>query len=462
MSKRNTLTKEFTLSGVGLHTGADVDLTCKPLLDKKGIYFKRTDIPDSALIPADVSHVFDTNRSTNLKLEEAEVHTVEHVLSALSAKNVHDAIIELNGPEVPILDGSSIQIIECINKAGISKKEIDNEVFVVNEYMEFIHEESGASYTLIPSEKLDITVTIDFEGTTIGKQYATLDDLNQYESEIANAKTFVVLKDLEKLVEHNLAKGGSLENAIVFTNGQGSDQVKKMAKIFGIEQEMKIENGIIMGDGLSFSNEPARHKLLDLIGDLSLIGRPIQAKIYADKPGHASNVELAKFLKKKYLANRKLIGRPTYDPNKEPVLDAEGIKALIPHRYPFLFIDKVLEMSDTHVVGIKNVSSNEEIFEGHFPGNPVFPGVLQMEAMAQTGGILAMNTVENPKDWNTYFIKMENVKFKKMVTPGDTIIFKLELLSPIRRGIVQMQGTAYVGDKLVSQGELTAQLVKKS
>lgn len=462
MNNRKTLASEFTISGVGLHTGEKVNLTCKPLLDKKGIFFKRTDIPESELIPADVANVFDTNRSTSLKKEEVEVHTVEHVLSALMAKDIQDVIIELNGPEVPILDGSSVEIVEHINKAGSQEKEGEVDPYVITELIEFKHEESGASYTLLPADHLDITVTIDFENTTIGKQYATLSDIKDYDKEIANAKTFVVLKDLELLVQNNLAKGGSLENAIVFTNGQGNDQVQKMAKIFGIDQEMTIENGVIMGGGLKYSNEPARHKLLDLIGDLSLIGRPIQAKIYADKPGHASNVELAKFLKKKYLADRKTMGRPVYDPNQVPVKDSEEIKALIPHRYPFLFIDKIMELSKTHVVGVKNLSSNELVFEGHFPGNPVFPGVLQMEAMAQTGGILAMNLVDNPQEWNTYFIKMENVKFKNIVRPGDTLVFKLELLSPIRRGIVQMQGRAYVGDKLVSQGELIAQILKKT
>lgn len=462
MIKRKTLASEFTISGVGLHTGEKVNLTCKPLLDGKGIFFKRTDIAESALIAADVSNVYDTNRSTNLKKDEVEVHTVEHVLSALMAKNIQDAIIELNGPEVPILDGSSIEIIDSINNAGTQEKEDAVEPFVINELIEFKHEESGASYTLLPSDQLELTVTIDFENTTIGKQYASLSDIGDYENEIAKAKTFVVLKDLEKLVQHNLAKGGSLENAIVFTNGQGNDQVQKMAKIFGIDQEMKIENGVIMGQGLKYSNEPARHKLLDLIGDLSLVGRPVQAKIYADKPGHASNVELAKFLKKKYLAERKTIGRPRYDPSQIPVKNSEEIKGLIPHRYPFLFIDKIMELSKTHVVGVKNLTVNELVFEGHFPGNPVFPGVLQMEAMAQTGGILAMNLVENPQEWDTYFIKMENVKFKNIVRPGDTLVFKLELLSPIRRGIVHMQGHAYVGDKLVSQGELIAQILKRT
>ncbi|MFT6783660.1 MAG: UDP-3-O-[3-hydroxymyristoyl] N-acetylglucosamine deacetylase [Saprospiraceae bacterium] len=460
--KKQTIAEPTTLSGKGLHTGEFVNLTILPAADNHGIKFKRTDLEDHPIINADVSLVTETNRGTKLSNSKMEVGTVEHVLSALYALGIDNALLELDGAEVPIMDGSALPFVNAINAAGIVEQEEEREYFEVEETITYTDEESGAELVLMPSDKYEITTMIDFDSPVLGQQYAELDDLSKYTEEIAPCKTFVFVHELVNLIDQDLIKGGALENAIVIANDkitqESLDVIAKKVKI--PEMEFNME-GIVNKSDLKFSNEPARHKLLDVIGDLALVGKPIKGKIVATRPGHKSNIEFAKIIKKHVLLAKKLKGKPKYDPNATPVYDIEQVKAYLPHRYPFLMLDKIIQLEAELVVGVKNVTGNENFFPGHFPGNPVFPGVLQMEALAQTGGILALHTVEDPTLWDTYFLKMDNVKFKRMVKPGDTLVLKMELLSPIRRGIVHMQGTAYVGNTIVSEGELTAQIIKR-
>lgn len=461
--KKQTIQKPTSLSGKGLHSGEFVNMTVHPAEENHGIKFMRTDIEGNPTLNADVNLVAETNRGTKLKNNKTEVGTVEHIMSALCALGIDNALIELDGPEVPIMDGSALPFVKAIKEAGIVEQEEDKEFFEVDEIITYTDENSGAELVLMPSDKYEVTTMIDFDSPVLGQQYAELDDLAKYEEEIAPCKTFVFVHELVNLIDQDLIKGGDLENAIVIANEkitqESLDTIAQKIEVPEIEFNME---GIVNKSDLKFSNEPARHKLLDVIGDLALVGRPIKGKIVATRPGHKTNIEFAKIIKKEILQARKLKGKPKYDPNVEPVYNIEDIKKLLPHRYPFLMIDKVIQIEEDLVVGVKNVTGNENFFQGHFPGNPVFPGVLQMEALAQTGGILALKNQENPKDWDTYFLKMDNVKFKRMVVPGDTVILKMQLLSPIRRGIVHMQGTAYVGNNIVSEGELTAQIIKRT
>jgi len=461
--KKQTIAKPTTLAGKGLHTGEFVNLTIHPAGDNHGIKFKRTDLDGAPVMNADVNLVTQTNRGTKLGNSKMEVGTVEHLMSALYALGVDNALIELDGTEVPIMDGSALPFVEAIKQAGIVEQESDREYFEVEETITYTDEETGAELVLMPSDKYEVTTMIDFDSPVLGQQYAELYDLAKYDAEIAPCKTFVFVHELVNLIDQDLIKGGALENAIVIANDKitqdSLDVIAKKVEVPDIEFNME---GIVNKRDLKYSNEPARHKLLDVIGDLALVGKPIKGKIVATRPGHKSNIEFAKIIKKHVMQAKKLKGKPKYDANATPVYDIEQVKAFLPHRYPFLMVDKVIQLESDLVVGVKNVTGNENFFPGHFPGNPVFPGVLQMEALAQTGGILALHTVDDPKNWDTYFLKMDNVKFKRMVKPGDTIILKMALLSPIRRGIVHMQGTAYVGNTIVSEGELTAQIIKRT
>jgi len=460
--KKTTIKNAVSISGKGLHSGKKVTLSLQPADDNHGIKFKRTDLPEYPEIPADVGYVKDTNRGTKLMKGTAEVGTVEHIMSALYAMGIDNVLVELDAEEVPIMDGSALPFVNMIKEAGIQEQESEKDVFICEEPIIYSDEETGAELMLMPSDTYEVTTMIDFDSPVLGQQYAELGDMTAYDTQIAPCKTFVFVHELVNLIDQDLIKGGDLDNAIVIANEKiTQESLHTIASKIEIPEIEFNKEGIVNKRDLIFSNEPARHKLLDVIGDLALAGKPIQGKVVATKPGHAANIELAKLIKKEILAQRKLKGKPKYDPTVPPLMNIEAIKAMLPHRYPFLMIDKIIELEPDRVVGIKNVTGNENFFQGHFPGNPVFPGVLQMEALAQTGGILALTTVEDPHLYDTYFLKMENVKFKQMVVPGDTIVLKMELLSPIRRGIVQMQGTAYVGNKIVSEGELTAQILKR-
>jgi UDP-3-O-[3-hydroxymyristoyl] N-acetylglucosamine deacetylase/3-hydroxyacyl-[acyl-carrier-protein] dehydratase len=461
--KQITIQKPVSVKGVGLHTGKAVTLTFKPAAANHGFRFQRVDLPDQPVIPADVKLVVSTNRGTSLRNGEAQVATVEHVLSALTGMSVDNVLMEIDGPEMPIMDGTSMPFVEALQEAGRVELDAEREYFVVTEPIAYKDELTGTELLALPSDNFEATVMIDFSSKVLGQQFAALHHMDEFVTEIAPCRTFVFVHELEKLLEMGLIKGGDFDNAIVIADRRmEQSELDELARKLG-KQSVKVDSeGVLNTVKLHFQNEPARHKLLDVIGDLALIGKPIRGKIVATKPGHTANVEFAKILKKHLVEKRRLFGIPKYDPDKEPVFDVNAISKMLPHRYPFLLVDKVIEVSEHHVVGVKNVTVNEAFFQGHFPDNPVFPGVLQIEAMAQTGGILALNTVTDPGNWDTYFLKIDNTKFKAKVVPGDTLILKMELLEPIRRGIVHMQGTAYVGSKIVSEGELTAQIIRKN
>jgi UDP-3-O-[3-hydroxymyristoyl] N-acetylglucosamine deacetylase/3-hydroxyacyl-[acyl-carrier-protein] dehydratase len=462
LEKQVTLAKEIQFKGIGLHTGSEVSLKLLPAAANYGYKFVRTDLEGCPVLPADVTRVVSTNRGTTLKTDAATIATVEHLLSALSGNQIDNVRIEVDGPEIPIMDGSARLFSDKIKEAGKEVLSEDREYLELNEPIKFRDEKTGSELMAIPADDFGITALIDFNSSVLGMQYAKLDRIEDYNEEIAGCRTFVFVHELEQLLDQGLIKGGDLENAIVIANKKmNEEELSHLAKKLDKDYVSVNKEGVLNTTDLQFQNEPARHKLLDVIGDLALVGAPVKARIVANKPGHHVNTEFAKLLKKKLLEQRKLKGKPDYDPNVPPLLDVEAIQRMLPHRYPFLLVDKVIELTESHVVGVKNLTFNEPFFQGHFPGNPVFPGVLQLEAMAQTGGILALSTVDEPEKWDTYFVKINNVKFKNKVVPGDTLIFKLGLMAPIRRGIVQMSATAYVGNKIVSEGELTAQIVKR-
>lgn len=460
--KQHTIKSAISISGVGLHTGKEVKMTFKPAPENHGFKFQRIDLESQPVITADISRVISTNRGTTLKSGEATVSTIEHVLSALMGLHIDNVLIEIDGPETPIMDGSAMSFVKLLEKVGKEEQANDREYFEITEPISYRDEKTGAELIALPANNFQITTMIDFNSDILGHQYASLDSMDDYKKEIAASRTFVFLHELEPLFNQNLIKGGDLDNAIVIAarvmSQKKLDALAKRLK----KPSMKVDKaGILNTTKLHFENEPARHKLLDIIGDIALIGKPIKGRIVATKPGHTANVEFAKLLKQKLIEQRKLRGKPKYDPTAEPLFDTVAIQKMLPHRFPFVMVDKIIELSENHVAGVKNITFNESFFQGHFPGNPVFPGVLQMEALAQTGGILALSTVADPENWDTYFLKIDNAKFKQKVAPGDTLILKMELLSAIRRGIVHMKGTAYVGNKIVSEGELTAQIIRR-
>ncbi|MBP2832640.1 bifunctional UDP-3-O-[3-hydroxymyristoyl] N-acetylglucosamine deacetylase/3-hydroxyacyl-ACP dehydratase [Aquimarina sp. U1-2] len=460
VNKQRTIKKEVKLTGVGLHTGKEVTLTFKPAPENHGYAFCRVDLEGNPIIEADANYVVNTQRGTNLEKNGVSIQTSEHVLAACVGLEIDNLLIELDTSEPPIMDGSSKFFVEALEKAGIVEQERDREEYIVKDVISYTDEETGSEIIVMPSDEYQVTTMVDFGTKVLGTQNASLKRLSDFKKEIADARTFSFLHELEMLLEHGLIKGGDLNNAIVYVDKELSTSTMEKLKVaFGKESIAIKPNGILDNLTLHYPNEAARHKLLDVVGDLALIGTRIRGKIIANKPGHFVNTQFAKKLSK-IIKIEKRNKVPQFDLSKEPLMDINKIMSMLPHRPPFLLVDKILEMSDKHVVGLKNVTMNEPFFVGHFPGAPVMPGVLQVEAMAQTGGILALSTVPDPENYLTYFMKIDKVKFKQQVSPGDTLIFKLELITPIRRGICHMQAFAYTNGKLATEAELMAQIVK--
>lgn len=459
--KQKTLKESFSISGKGLHTGIEVTLTVKPAPADHGYKFCRVDIENSPVIPALAENVVDTSRSTVIGVKDVKVSTVEHVLAALFGLGIDNALLEVNGPEVPILNGSAKPYIDEINKVGIEELDADKNYFVIKDKYHYVDEENGIEITSYPDDKFTLDVRIGYDSPILNNQYADFDFSQSFETEIAPARTFCFFREIELLAKNNLIKGGDIDNAIVIVDHDVTQgEIDRIGDLFD-RHDIKVEKGVLNNVEMNFDNEPARHKLLDLMGDLALCGQPLKGRIIATHPGHKANSEFAKQIRQTIKKMKGKVVAPEIDLYAEPVADTEEIKRRLPHRYPFLLIDKVLKLTETQVIGIKNVTANEEYFLGHFPRESVMPGVLQVEAMAQCGGILVLDTVPDPENYLTYFMSIDKIKFRRKVVPGDIIVFKLDLLAPIRRGIAHMKAQAFVGETLVSEGELMAQIAKK-
>ena len=458
--KQKTVQKAVSLKGKGLHTGYDVEITFRPAPVNHGFKFKRVDLEGHPTISASVDNVADTSRGTTLVENGVEIHTIEHVLASLVGLELDNILMEFDGPEAPIMDGSAKLYVEALKKAGIEEQDAEKNYYVIKERIVYRDEKNDIEIVAYPDDQFSVDVMVDYNSKVLGHQYASYHPSHDFEKEIASSRTFVFFHELETLLKHNLIKGGDLQNAIVIMENEVSQgELDRMADLFN-KPHVKVKEGILNNIDLRFSNEPARHKLLDVLGDLSLIGQPVLGKIVASRPGHYSNTQFAKIIKETIKKELSRVAIPKYDPTKKPLYDINQIKKILPHRYPFLLIDKVTELHEKYVIGIKNVTLNENFFMGHFPDEPIMPGVLQVEAMAQVGGILALSQVDDPENYQTLFLKIDKVKFKRKVIPGDTIVFRMELLTPIRRGLVNMFGQAFVGNDLVMEGELMAQVSK--
>lgn len=459
MLKQNTLAASFSLQGKGLHSGLNIQVTFNPAPENHGYKIKRVDLPDQPVIDAVAENVVNTQRGTVIGKNNVQISTIEHALAALYAMGVDNCLMEVNAPEFPILDGSARYYVEEIQKVGLQEQNAAKDFYIVKHKVEVKDEETGASIMLLPDDHFCVNTLISFDSPVLNNQFATMNNVDEFPTEIAASRTFVFVREIEMLLQNNLIKGGDLDNAIVIYDQKVSQEaLDKLADMMQLPHQNIQELGYINHKPLVFDNEPARHKLLDVIGDMALIGKPIKGRVIATRPGHSINAKLARIIRKQIKLND--VQTPVYDPNAEPIMDINRIRELLPHRYPFLLVDKIIELGKNYIVGVKNITSNEPFFQGHFPQEPVMPGVLQVEAMAQTGGLLVLNTVDEPERYSTYFMKIDGVKFRQKVVPGDTLILRLELLAPIRRGISTMKGYVFVGDKLVSEAEFMAQIIK--
>ena len=459
MLKQKTLKGSFSLCGKGLHTGLSLTVTFNPAPENTGYKIQRIDLEEQPIIEAIAENVVDTQRGTVLAKGEVRVSTVEHGLAALYALGIDNCFIQVNGPEFPILDGSAALYVEKINEVGIVEQSVPKDFYIIRKKIEVKDEESGSCITIFPEEDFSITAMCSFDSKFVNSQFATLDAMSDFSKEISAARTFVFVRDIEPLLKANLIKGGDMDNAIVIYERETSqERLDQLADLLKVPHMDATKLGYIQHKPLVWENECTRHKLLDVIGDMALIGKPIKGRIVATRPGHTINNKFARLLRREIKKHE--IQAPIYDPNEEPVMDVNRIRELLPHRYPMQLVDKITAVGATSIVGVKNVTSNEPFFQGHFPQEPVMPGVLQIEAMAQCGGLLVLNTLEDPERWSTYFMKIDDVKFRQKVVPGDTLLFKVELLAPVRHGVSSMKGYVFVGDKVVSEATFTAQIVK--
>lgn len=459
--KQRTIKQAVSVTGKGLHTGAPVTLTFNPAPENHWYKFQRTDLEGQPVIDADADLVVDTSRGTTLEKNGARVHTTEHVLAALVGLGIDNCLIQVNGPEMPIMDGSSWKFIEALEAAEIVEQDAERDYFELTENLTYEDPVKKVEMLAVPQETYRCTVMVDYNSDVLGTQHAGIYEISQFKTEIAKCRTFVFLHELEALLQHNLIKGGDLDNAIVLVDRElPKEKLDHLRKVFNKEHVEVKGKGVLNNTALHFYNEPARHKLLDIIGDLALVGKPLKIHVLAARPGHAGNVAFAKKIKEAIKKQRIEKDYPKIDLNKPPLLNITDIMKILPHRQPMLLVDKIMELSTEHVIGVKNVTLNEEFFKGHFPDNPVMPGVMLIEAMAQCGGVLVLKTVPDPENYLTYFMKIDGVKFKQKVIPGDTVVFSLTLVTPIRRGICHMRGTAYVANKPVMEAEMMAQIVK--
>lgn len=459
---QKTIDQDITISGKGLHTGVTVNMKFRPAPANHGIVFQRIDLPGRPKVEADVNYVVDTSRGTVIEKDGARVGTIEHTMAALVSAGIDNLLIEIDAPEAPILDGSSKGILEALDSCCLVEQETLKEYYEVREKLVFSDKESGVELIALPDDQFNVQVMISFKSKVLSNQFAQLDSLDEFRTQIAPCRTFVFLHELEFLLNNNLVRGGDLDNAMVIMDREVSQtELDRIADLFHHEHvELKSLNGILNNIHPQFENEPARHKLLDLIGDLALVGKPIKGRIIATRPGHSSNAQFARILNREMKKQFSKTAAPLYNPDQEPVMDVQRIRELLPHRYPFLLVDKVIEIKENYIVGVKNITANEPMFTGHFPEEPVFPGVLQIEAMAQTGGLFILNMQPADKKFSTYFLKIDGIKFRRKIVPGDTMIIKVEQTSPIRRGISTMKGYIFVGSQLAFEGEFMAQIIE--
>lgn len=457
--KQQTIKEQFSVKGKGLHTGLEIEATFLPAPENHGYKFQRVDLDGQPVIDALAEFVSGTTRGTVLERGDVRVSTVEHALAALYAAGIDNCLIQLNAPEMPILDGSAAVYCENIEKVGVVEQNADKDYYIIKQKIEVRDDSTGASIIALPDDKFSVDVMVNFDSKVLANQFATLDDLSEFKNEISACRTFVFVREIEPLFKANLIKGGDLDNAIViYDSPMAQEELDNIADTMGCPRKQVNEFGYINNKPLTFENEPARHKLLDILGDISLLGRPIVGRIIATKPGHSLNTAFAKQIRKEI--KRQDMQAPRYNMSAEPVMDVNQIRSLLPHRYPFMMVDKIIEKGENYIVGVKNVTVNEPFFQGHFPQEPVMPGVLQVEAMAQTGGLLVLSSVDEPERYSTYFMKIDNVKFRQKVVPGDTLIFHVSFMTPLRRGCAMMKGYAFVGEKIVTECEFMAQIVK--